>query len=207
MSRRSRLEPRASAARCQALPALATRRALRRVGLSLVETAALVSLTGVLAAAFVPTFLKQLRFSKIAEASQELDALYRSTAAYYATDQRVAGHLLHGCLPDSAGPTPAEPHAEPTSVDFGAADTAGHATWLALGESSPRMLRYSYQVLVAEPGCAPRTLPAYPAVTFRAWGDLDGDGTRSRLERTASISSDQRTLQPNIPLRIIDRVE
>jgi len=161
----------------------------------------------VLAAAFVPTFLKQLRFSKIAEASQQLDAMYRSTAAYYAADQRVAGHMLHGCLPESAGPTPSEPSEVPTSVDFGAPDAVGRETWKALGETTPRMLRYSYQLVVAEPGCGPRTLPAYPAVTFRAAGDLDGDGNRSRLERTASISNDQRTLQPNIPLRISDRVE
>lgn len=189
------------------MPGQMARQARRKAGLSLVEAAALLSLSGVLAAAFVPTFLKQLRFSKIAEASQQLDALYRSSAAYYATDHRVAGQLRHGCLPESAGPTPAEPSPEPVLVDFAAPGVPGRESWRALGESAPRMLRYSYQLVVAEPGCAPRSSPAYPAVTFRASGDLDGDGNRSRLERTASIASDQRTLVPNIPLRILDRVE
>lgn len=179
----------------------------RLAGLSLVETAALISLSGVLAAAFVPTFAKQLRFSKIAEASEQLEGMYRSTAAYYEADHRVIGHLLRGCLPQSAGPTPAEPRKDPVLVDFAAPDVAGRETWQALGETAPRMLRYSYQLHVAEPGCGPRSTPVYPAVTLRAVGDLDGDGNRSLLERTASISSDQRTLQPNIPLRIKNRVE
>jgi hypothetical protein len=197
----------AASSSCGSKPSGAAALTRRTAGLTLVETAALLSLSGVLAAAFVPTFVKQLRFSKIAEASQQLDAMYRGTAAYYATDHRVAGHLVRGCLPESAGPTPAEPHVEPTLVDFAGVDVVGRESWLALGEHTPRMLRYSYTLRVAEPGCGPRATPAYPAVTFQAVGDLDGDGNRSRLERTASIASDQLTLQPNIPLRISDRVE
>lgn len=177
-----------------------------RAGLSLVETCALLSLAGVLSAAFIPTFLRQLRFSKIAEASQRLDDLYRSSAAYYATDRRVADKLARGCLPESAGPTPKQPSVDPVFVDFSSIDVVGSDTWRVLGQSTD-MLRYSYQVVVAEPGCGPRATPVYPAVTFRAIGDLDGDGHPSLLERGASISADQRALMPIIPLRITDRVE
>jgi len=82
----------------------------------------------------------------------------------------------------------------------------GRDTWRVLGQSTG-MLRYNYQVQVFEPGCGPRQAPAYPAVTFRANGDLDGDGHLSLLERSASISSDQQALMPMIPLRITDRTE
>jgi type II secretory pathway pseudopilin PulG len=187
-------------------PRAATLSRRRQAGLSLVETAALVSLCGVMLAVFVPNFVRHLHFSKVAEASQQLDDLYRATAAYYATERLLAGALVRGCLPDSAGPTPSEPSREPKQVDFLATDAPGHDTWRALGLSEAS-LRYSYQVEVEQPGCAPRGAPAYPAVSFRASGDLDGDGKRSSLERSASISHDQRALLPIIPLRINQRVE
>jgi type II secretory pathway pseudopilin PulG len=177
-----------------------------QAGLSLVETAALISLSGVLLAVFVPNFVRHLHFSKVAEASQRLDDLYRASAAYYATERLLAGQPTRGCLPESAGPTPEAPSRDPTHVDFLAPEIAGRETWRALGLSEAS-LRYSYQVVVAQPGCAPRSAPAYPAVRLRALGDLDGDGVQSVLERTASISSDQRALMPNIPLRITQRTE
>jgi type II secretory pathway pseudopilin PulG len=174
--------------------------------LSLVETAALISLSGVLLAVFVPNFVRHLQFSKVAEASQRLDDLYRASAAYYATERVLSGQLARGCLPESAGPTPSEPSRDPKPVDFLAPEAAGHDTWRALGLSEAS-LRYSYQISIEQPGCAPRSAPAYPAVRFRATGDLDGDGVHSVLERTASISHDQRALLPNIPLRITQRTE
>lgn len=188
--------------------ALVSRRPRDRAqaGLSLVETAALISLSGVLLAVFVPNFVRHLHFSKVAEASQRLDDMYRATAAYYATERLLAGRPTRGCLPESAGPTPSEPSRDPQPVDFLAPDVAGRETWRALGFSEGS-LRYSYQVLVEQPGCAPRSAPAYPAVRLRALGDLDGDGVQSVLERNASISPDQRALLPNVPLRIKRRTE
>lgn len=180
--------------------------ALRRAGLSLVETCALLSLSGVLVAAFVPSFLRHLRFSKIAEASEQLDVLYRSAAAYYATEQRVDGRAAHGCLPGNAGPTPKQPSVDPVFVDFSSIDVVGRESWQALGQTTG-MLRYSYRLEVPQPGCGPRREPPYPAITFHAQGDLDGDGHLSALERSASISADQQLLQPIIPLRITDRIE
>jgi hypothetical protein len=177
-----------------------------QAGLSLVETAALISLSGVLLAVFVPNFVRHLHFSKVAEASQRLDDLYRASAAYYATERLLAGRPTRGCLPESAGPTPAEPSRDPQTVDFLAPDVAGRDTWRALGLAEAS-LRYSYQIIVEQPGCAPRSAPAYPALRLRADGDLDGDGTHSVLERTASISADQRALLPIIPLRITKRTE
>jgi type II secretory pathway pseudopilin PulG len=177
-----------------------------RAGLTLVEACAVLSISGVLVAAFVPSFARHLRFSKIAEATEQLDNLYRSSAAYYATDRDGVSGLLRGCLPESAGPSPLTPSIDPQYVDFTSIDVTGRETWSALGLSNGHH-RYSYEIVVAEPGCAPRTSPRYPAVVLRAQGDLDGDGQRSLLERSAAISPDQRSLLPIIPLRIVDRVE
>jgi hypothetical protein len=95
---------------------------------------------------------------------------------------------------------------DPVFVDFSSIDVVGSESWQALGQSTG-MLRYSYSLDVPEPGCGPRKEPPYPAITFRASGDLDGDGHLSALERSASISPDQQTLAPIIPLRITDRIE
>jgi hypothetical protein len=166
-----------------------------------------ISLCGVLLAAFVPSFVRHLRFSKITEASEQLDGLYRSIAAYYATDREgPGGERMRGCLPASAGPTPLTPTTDPQYVDFASIDVTGRESWMALGLAAGH-LRYSYELSVAEPGCGPRSAPNYPAVVLRAHGDLDGDGQRSLLERAAGISQDQRSLLPIVPLRIVDRIE
>lgn len=159
----------------------------------------MLSLTGVLLAAFLPTFLRAVHTSKLSEATELLSAMHRQAAAYYATQSTGEGR----CLPESAGPYPERPSATPVVVDFGA-DAAGAHTWQALRLSAPRPLRFSYELAVAEPGC--RTRPrGVPAVFFRAHGDLDGDGEQSLLERAAQPTAD--TLAPIGPLRILARTE
>jgi type II secretory pathway pseudopilin PulG len=193
-------------------------RAARRRGITLIEAALVLSLTGVLAAAFVPTFLKQVHTSKLAEATQLLASLERHAALYYEHEHVVGGVVRHGCLPASAGPFPLEPSLDPVSVDFHT-DPLGEATWRALGRNAPALLRYSYEVSVPEPGCSQRQ--TRPTITFRAHGDLDGDGNHSLLERTSvgeagdeveargSSARERRhdRLVPQGPLRILARAE
>ncbi len=172
----------------------------------MVESAALFGLTGVVLAVFVPAFVSQLRLSKVSEATEQLASLHAAVAAYYTADHRVDGKLRRMCLPESAGPMPAAPAVYPMETDFAAADVPGRATWEALGLSSAQV-RYSYQVIVASPGCGPRENPPRPLITFRAEGDLDGDGVRSLLERTATAANDQQSLTPGPILRVRQRVE
>ncbi len=164
----------------------------------------MLSLTGVLLAAFVPTFLKHVRTSKLAEATELLASLHRHAASYYEAGHTLGMPLGRHCLPESAGPFPLEPSRDPVSVDF-RADEHGRATWAVLGERDARELRYSYEVIVPEPGCRERANGA--AVTFRAIGDLDGDGNHSLLERSAGPTSDRRALAPRGPLRVVSRSE
>jgi hypothetical protein len=190
-----------------------SRSALRRgpqislQGISLLETSAVISLTGVLLAAFVPTFVRHVRMSKIAEAVDELDSLYSNVASYYSTEHRVAGQRLLHCLPESVGPLPVAPTPDPQVVDFDAPETPSKQTWNTLGQTGQQAFRYSYQVLVTQPGCAQRGASQGPVVTFRATGDLDGDGVLSTIERSAAISADQSRLEPFGPLHIRQRVE
>jgi hypothetical protein len=171
-----------------------------------VESAVGLAAAGIVLAGFVPTFLEHVRLSKIAEATEQLDELHRGAAAYYARDQRIDGKLARGCLPQGAGPFPEQPSIDPMPVDF-AADSAGQATWAALG-ARPGNLRYRYLVSVNKPGCRPHEPPrGAPVVVFRAEGDLDGDGVFSIIERAATLSQDQGELVPIPPLKIERRVE
>jgi type II secretory pathway pseudopilin PulG len=161
--------------------------------MTLIELALVLSLTGALLAAFLPTFFRQLSTSKIHEAVEQLDALHVHAASYYAAHR--------GCLPDSAGPYPAQPSADPVEVDF-AADEQGVGTWRALAAPS-RRLRFSYQVVVPEPGCSRHATG--PAMLLRAFGDLDGDGVTSLFERASRV--EHGALVPQGPLRTLNRVE
>jgi Tfp pilus assembly protein PilE len=185
-------------------------RAKRRVkresaGLTLVEVAIVLSLIGVFLAVFVPTFAREVHSSKLAEAGEELLELQRRAASYFEATHRVDGESRRYCLPDLAGPTPAEVSEDGQSVDFFAEETPGHATWEALG-FQPGEIRFRYSFLPEASGCGLEPSDGEPVLTVRAEGDLDGDGRLSRFERGASIDENQ-VLTPTRVLVVEDRVE
>ena len=163
-----------------------------RPRLSLLEAALLLSIVGTVVAVFVPTFIGRVRTNKIIEASELLQELSDRAAAYYGTSWD-GGHRR--CLPPAAGPTPLLPSIDPVVVDFFAPTAQGHDTWAALGFQPDRAIRYSYRYMPSEVGCDLGGDGKNGPVTFRAEGDLEGDGVRSRFERQATPTLDG-TLQP-----------
>lgn len=176
-------------------------------GLTVVEACVIVCVAGVLLAVFVPTFLKHLRTSKVAEASEQLARMHDGASAYWlARHAGPRGEPLTRCLPDRAGPTPAAPTVDPVDVDFGAEATPGAPTWRALGFASDRPTRYTYSFEPARSGCGVRVATKAVAVVIRAQGDLDGDGVLSTFERRAGISREGE-LVPLDVLYVSDRTE
>ena len=173
-----------------------------RPSLSLIEVALLLCLMGIVLAVFVPTFLRRVRTNKISEASELLQEMIDRTAAYYATSW---GAGKRHCLPPSAGPTPAEPTVESAEVDFFADEHTGHATWEALGFQPDRPVRYSYSYTPSRDGCDLIGRDDLGSVSFRAEGDLDGDGVRSTFERRATLEADG--FEPADTLRVHQRTE
>jgi hypothetical protein len=170
-----------------------------------VDTVLAIAVAGAVLAAFVPTFLRSIRTSKIAEAPENLEALYLRSAAYFAARHDTAQGPARSCLPEAAGPTPAEPSADAADVDFHAEDTPGHATWRALDWRPSGPVRFRYTFLPVANEC--RIPPGAAVVlTLRAEGDLDGDGTLSCFERDARVK-DAWTLEPTGALYVRDRVE
>ncbi|HEY2734070.1 MAG TPA: type II secretion system protein [Polyangiales bacterium] len=182
----------------------------RRIGsrsaLSLVEVAAILSVIGMLLAVAIPTLARSLRASKVSEASEQLDHLYRSIAAYYATARPDANGNDSFCLPDAAGPAPILPAPTPVAVDFAAPATPGAATWSALGFTPKMPLRYRYTLVVPSPGCRQAAAPHPNRLVLRAEGDLDADGVYSTFERRADVLP-HGELSPDPVLHIEDRIE
>lgn len=182
------------------IPAVKTRR--RTEGLSLVEAAAVISAVGVLLAILVPTFVRELRTSKVEEASSLLEELHLHTAAYF--QARHAGQRR--CLPAAAGPAPAEASVDAVDVDFKHESTPGHATWDALGFEPSRPIRYRYELIPLREGCEIAASPGDPLFVLRATGDLDGDGRHAVFERVATLSAEGAVV-PHGTLYVRDRME
>ncbi len=180
----------------------------RRAGVTLVEAALVVCVVGVVLAVFVPTFIRELRTSKVSEASMELSALHRASAAYYAArhEAQDGGRRRTRCLPPMAGPLPAEPSVDPVEVDLSDESLPGRETFQALGWAPQHGLRYRYSFLPVKDGCDLLPQAGRALVTLRAEGDLDGDGKLSLFERQAT-ANEEGELVPTGVLRVRDRTE
>lgn len=184
--------------------ARARRRRHARAGLSLVEITLLVSVAAVVLAASAPAFLRALRMSKVAEAPYQLLRLQERAAAYYATPHPTEAGLRMGCLPEPAGPAPAQPSPKPVIVQLSTPETPGAATWQALGFELDEPIRFRYSVVPSAPGCesSARTVTT---LALRAEGDLDSDGTLSLFERTLIVVDGELRADPLLFVR--DRTE
>jgi hypothetical protein len=177
---------------------------------TLLQAAVATALIGCLLAAFTPTFLRELRLSKIAEAPRELEHLHEATSAYFAASHAIDAETLHRCLPRSAGPFPAEPTRDAHVVDFSGAlsgDDDPRAGFAAIGFAVEDPVRYSYSVTPTVSGCDLRSPEGTYLVTYRAIGDLDGDGERSLFERRDRALDDEDLLEPVGILYVRDRTE
>lgn len=170
------------------------------------QIALLVFVVGSAAAAFLPTFVRQLRLSKASEAAEHLALMHDRAAAYFATEHKTDGGNLRRCLPGPAGPTPATPQQEPVLLTFADAPSGDGRVWSSLGFSPARSVRFSYTFEPTLHGCDLRGAPGTYLVTFRAQGDLDGDGERSMFERRATVN-EEGALEPIGLLYVRDRVE
>ena len=159
----------------------------------MVETALLISVIGVVLAVWVPRFVRLLRTSKVAEASEQLAILHRAAAVYYEASHSTPHGVVRRCLPPAAGPTPPRPSTVPRDVDFASEAATGSPTWRALGYRPARPLRYRYTFVPTSAGCGLARDSQRPTlVTLRAEGDLDGDGELSLFEREITLDPEGR---------------
>lgn len=180
------------------------RRARRRAGLSIVEITLLVSVVAVVLAASGPAFFRALRMSKVAEAPYQLARLQERAAAYYMTPQPTEAGLRMGCLPEPAGPAPAEPSVLPVMVVLSAPETPGAATWQALAFELDEPVRFRYSVVPSAAGCDGNGRTS-TMLALRAEGDLDDDGSLSMFERSLLVIDGELRADPLLFVK--DRTE
>ena len=179
----------------------------RTAGLTLVEMAVVVSVAGCVLAIGVPTFIAKLRISRLSEAPELLAALHARTASYYQAVHTVETVSRTFCLPQSAGPAPSTPAAEPMRTDFAAPATPGAATWLALGFAPAEPGRFRYTLVSSRAGCGLDRQGDKTFVTLTAEADLDGDGDFSRFERVSRVSPNGTELTAEPVLHVTNRIE
>ncbi len=172
----------------------------------MVETAVLLCIVGVVLAVAIPTFVRTVQTSKVAEASAQLRALLWATSAYYARVHETADGARRRCLPLPAGPAPEKPSPEPTEVLFDSRTIAGAETWRALAFQPDVPIQYRYSYLPKIAGCSLEVPAGTRLVTVRAEGDLDGDDEYSTFERTLLVA-EHGGLVPDHLLSVRDRVE
>lgn len=136
-----------------------------------------------------------------------LQQMHLGASAYFASRQVVEGVEHRRCLPAAAGPTPSRPRVEARAVDFFDDESPDAPTWRVLSFRSERPRRFSYRFVPVESGCDLRTPERTFIVSYRAEGDLDGDGARSLFERRDATSNTEDVLEPVGILFVRDRLE
>lgn len=148
--------------------------------LSPLEMAAAVAVAGSVLAVAVPSFMRNLRLSRLAEPTDGLHQLATRATAYAET------HPADSAFPETAPLTPSEvPRGARVDDPPGTWD---HPTWRALefGFASPHAFSFAFE----SQGGARSVFHA------RAHGDLDGDGALSTFSIDGSHEAGRTTIGP-----------
>lgn len=157
-----------------------------------------VCVIGILAAIAIPAFIKFVNRGKTAEAATQLDSMFQSASSYYITEHPDPSGVVEHCSLDPAT-TRNTPSDRKTSLPGPLSDSLD-----TLGFTTSELYFYQYEI-VAEPSrCG--IGPNQPVYTFRAYGDLDADGTRSTFELFVGSDPDNQ-LRRDGPIRITNELE
>lgn len=158
-------------------PAAPPPKGKKKVGLLIlvvVLVAGCVPCTGVIAAIGIPAFINYVRRAKVVEAESNLRSLFIGAASYYDQERTGPdGTIQSGC---TVGP------AVTTNVPTDTAQVlrAFDPPFLDLGFAPSDPVFYQYEIVAGPASCDHG--PNQSIYTFRAHGDLDGDGVTSLYE-------------------------
>jgi len=168
----------------------------KREGFTLIELMIVVAIIGVLAAIAIPAFINYVKRAKTSETGSNLKSLYTGAAAYYSAEHWSQGVVAAGTASTAstnctvvAAPTSNTPTNAKTSLDW----SMEAASFRDIGFAPADALYYNYAIENSADVCGlpPSAGGAVQAVyTFRAYGNLDGDGTQSTFEVSVGANTD-----------------
>jgi prepilin-type N-terminal cleavage/methylation domain-containing protein len=156
-------------------------------GFTLIEVMVAVAIVGILATLALPAFISYVARSKTAEASQNIDQLYKLASVYYTRDlsgQGTESAVTGYCTTDSADRVPTVPTRDKRDLGLTAAT---NPELYALRFAVADMIYFSYGLTSSGGGCGHQG--DEQLYTFFANGDLDGDGIWSTFELAAGSNS------------------
>lgn len=170
----------------------------RIAGFSLLELMTAVAVIGVLSAVAIPSYLGYVRRTRASEATENIATVFRLAAGYYNLEHTAGrgqtGDLVTACIVSSEGPVPGAPDNRKHVVAWGST-----TSFSELGFAADAPVQFAYEIVSAG-GCDHE--PNQALYSFRAMGDLDGDGVTSLFE-LAGGSSDTNSLlrSPGVYIR------
>ena len=180
-------------------PAATRKRPNVRSGFTLIELMVVVGILGILAALAIPAFIGYVRRAKTAEASQNLNSMFKLAASYMAQEYSERAVTATTGTYCSVGSDTLNPSMPGTSKQrYTAGDNAR-----ALGFSIGDEVYFGYG-LIGTQRCGWSAASAI--YTFFAEGDLDGDNIRSTFELAAG-TDESRTLHHATGIYIVNEIE
>ena len=144
-----------------------------------------IAILGILAAMAIPAFSMIVRRAKSAEAATNLNNIFKTSASYYLAERTTLGMTANtagNCTIDTAGPRPNTPTADKQTF-------TADANFREIGFTISDYVYYSYSIDNPTGGSCGNTAGS-SLYTFRAVGDLDGDGIQSLFEMATASDGD-----------------
>jgi type IV pilus assembly protein PilA len=176
----------------------------KKSGFTLIELMIVVAILGILAALAIPAFIGYIRRSKGAEATGNLNSMFKSASSYYNMERgaRPGGaSMLSACTVGAdTGTTlyPTDPGADKQEFTPSGLHTA-------LGFQISDYVYFGYRINSTQAATCGLTAEDAPAYTFVAHGDLNGDNTNSTFELATDVSG--RALRHNAGFYIVRETE